>query len=119
MVRAKLVCIVMALFGLTLTSIARAHEIAAPHGNDFAINHATYYAPHVGHYLDACDHEPDGNRVNAEGKFVGDTISFGTPWDPTGGDPGCSHTWLSTCCRLEWHRAVEIFISHGDARWHY
>jgi hypothetical protein len=95
--------------GAICASSAVAHESCVWHGGDKACNHGTGYPyHHQGHYVDACDHEYDFNRVRAHWNLshVQGTIIGG--WDPDDSGGICQHQYNHPNFGTLWrHRICE------------
>ncbi len=91
---------------------AQAHEICATHGNDVGCSRNGQGINH--YWLDGCDHEPDGNRVRTNWKWVGNDTLYTGQWDENGADPGCANDPVGYFGSIAWHRACEENISCGN-----
>jgi hypothetical protein len=94
-----------------LATPATAHYACVEHGEDKSCARDDHY------WLDACDREPDGNKVRTNFKFVARDALFTGNWDENGADPGCQND-IVYFEPLAWHRTCEENVSCGGIRCH-
>lgn len=98
-----------------LAGPASAHNACVSHGEDMSCTRNSGNQDHF--WLDACDREPDGNRVRTNFKFVSNNTLYTGQWDENGADPGCENDIISFAS-IAWHRTCEENVSCGDIRCH-
>jgi hypothetical protein len=117
-----IVVVALALGLVTLGGLAvpaSAHEACVNHGDDTTCTRDEGSGSGVvyHYWLDACDREPDGNKVRANFKFMHNDNLLTGAWDSNGASPGCAND-IIYFGNIAWHRTCEENVSCGDIRCH-